>query len=414
MTSIGTIVIVGAGLAAAAAAETLRAEGFDGRIVMIGDEAEPPYERPPLTKDYLRGESGFAAAVVHPRSWYDDQRIELMLRTLVSGLDPATRSVKLGDGSRVGFDRLLLATGSDPRTLDVRGDHLDGVHVLRTRGHADAIREAISPARQVVVVGGGWIASEVAASARQLGASVTMVAPSTVPLEKVLGLEVGTVYRALHLEHGVRIVAGRRVVGFDGETAVERVALDDGTTIDADLVVVGVGATPRVELARRAGLAVGDGVLVDSDLETDAPGIFAAGDIAAAWHPIFGRRIRVEHWDNARRQGRAAARNMLGMREPYERIPNMYSDQFDLGMEYAGHAPTWDRVVFRGDPATREFLAFWLDGDRVVAGMNANIWKVNGAIAEIVRSKASVDVGRLVDPNVPLDEVGLHPVVAMS
>ena len=264
MTSLGTIVIVGAGLAAAAAAETLRAEGFDGRIVMIGDEAQPALRAAAPDQGLPPGRVGFEAAVVHPRSWYDEQRIELMLADRRHGLDPASRSVELDDGSTVGFDRLLLATGSDPGPWMSAAATSMAFTSCGRGSHADAIRGGISPARQVVVVGGGWIASEVAASARQLGAGVTMVSPSTVPLEKVLGLEVGTVYRDLHLEHGVRIVAGRRVVGFDGETAVERVALDDGTTIEADLVVVGVGATPRIELASRAGLAVGDGVVVDS------------------------------------------------------------------------------------------------------------------------------------------------------
>ena len=405
MTSIGTIVIIGAGVAGAAAAETLRDEGFDGRITLIGDEPEAPYERPPLTKDYLRGESAFDKAMVHPVSWYGEHAIDLTQETRVTAIDPHEPTVTLRNGKRLAFDRLLLATGSAPRVLDVPGKDLDGVHLLRTRAHADAIRAAAAGASHVVVVGAGWIGSEVAASIRQCGARVTVVTPDAVPLERPLGSEVGSVIRDLHLEHGVDILTGRQVVGFGGRHSVEAVHLGDGTSIDADLVVVGIGATPRVELAVGAGLAVSDGIIVDEHLATSRRGIFAAGDVAAAWHPVFGSRIRVEHWDNARRQGRVAARNMLGRREGYDRVPFFYTDQYDFGMEYAGHAPRWDRVVFRGDPASRRFVAFWLDGDRVVAGMNANIWKVNAAISAIVRSQAAVDLDRLVDEDVPLTDL---------
>ncbi len=414
MTSIGTIVIVGAGLAGAAAVETLRDEGFDGRIALFGDEADVPYARPPLTKDYLRGESSFEKAMVHPASWYDERRIELTLGTRVTAIDPREPSVTLHDGRRLAFDRLLLATGSAPRTLDVPGKDLEGVHLLRTRAHADAIREAVAGAGHVVVVGAGWIGSEVAASIRQSGARVTIVTPDAVPLERPLGIEVGSIVRDLHLEHGVEILAGRHVVGFGGRHSVEAVHLGDGSSIEADLVVVGIGATPRVELATAAGLAVADGVIVDEQLAASRPGIFAAGDVAAAWHPVFGSRIRVEHWDNARRQGRVAARNMLGRNEAYDRVPFFYTDQYDFGMEYAGHAPRWDRVVLRGDPSSRRFIAFWLQDHRVVAGMNANIWKVNGAISALVRSGSAVDVDRLVDEDVPLtdlDAILLAPAV---
>ena len=307
MTSIGTVVIVGGGLAGAAAAETLRDEGYKGRIAMFGEEPDLPYERPPLTKDYMRGESPFEKAVVHPASWYDERRIDLALGTAVTAIDPHESILTLRDGTRVAFDRLLLATGSAPRVLDVPGNALEGVHHLRTRAQADAIREAVPAAGHVVVVGGGWIGTEVAASIRQSGAAVTIVMPDAVPLERNLGIEVGSIVRDLHLEHGVEILAGRQVVGFGGRTSVEAVHLGDGSSIEADLVVVGIGATPRVELATAAGLAVSDGVVVDEYLATSRAGIFAAGDVAAAWHPVFESRIRVEHWDNARRQGRVAA-----------------------------------------------------------------------------------------------------------
>jgi 3-phenylpropionate/trans-cinnamate dioxygenase ferredoxin reductase subunit len=276
---------------------------------------------------------------------------------------------------------------------------------LRTRAHADAIRRAVPGAGHVVVVGAGWIGSEVAASIRQGGARVTIVTPDDVPLERPLGTEVGSIVRDLHLEHGVEILGGRHVVGFGGRHSVEAVHLGDGSSLEADLVVVGIGATPRVELATAAGLAVANGVIVDERLAAGRPGIFAAGDVAAAWHPVFGSRIRVEHWDNARRQGRVAARNMLGRNEAYDRVPFFYTDQYDFGMEYAGHAPRWDRVVFRGDPSSRRFIAFWIQDHRVVAGMNANIWKVNGAISALVRSGTAVDLDCLVDEDVPLTDL---------
>ncbi len=405
MSDIGTIVIIGAGLAGAKAAEALRKESYDGRIVLLGDESHAPYLRPPLSKDYLRGESPFAKALVHPAEWYEEQRIELRLATPVTAIGPRAREVVLADGKRLAFDRLLIATGSAPDRLPIPGSDLAGVHDLRTVEDADRIRDAAATAQRVVVIGGGWIGAEVAASLRQLGRPIALVVPGAVPLERVLGLEVGTVYRDLHSEQGVDLVVNQRAAAFRGGNAVEAVETADGTRVEGDLVVVGVGAEPRTHLASAAGLDVGDGILVDENLETSEPGIFAAGDVAAAWHPLLGTRLRIEHWDNARRQGRAAARNMLGMAEPYRRIPYFYSDQYDLGMEYAGYAPAWERVVFRGDTASRTFVAFWLAGGRVVAGMNANVWKVNDAIAALVASSEPVNVERLVDPAVPLDDL---------
>ena len=405
MSDIRTIVIIGASLAGAKAAEALRKEGYDGRIVMFGDEPRLPYLRPPLSKEYLRGESPFDKTLVHPPAWYDEQRIELNLATPVRALDSATHEVVLADGHRLAFDRLLIATGSSPRRLTIPGNGLAGVHYLRTVEDADAIRDAAVGAHRVVVIGGGWIGAEVAASMRQLGLPVTVVAPGSVLLERVLGTEVGTVYRDLHAEHGVELVMNQRAAAFRGTNKVESVEIADGTRIQGDLVVVGVGAQPRTELAAEAGLDVGDGIFVDEHLQTSVPGIFAAGDVASAWHPLLGSRFRVEHWDNARRQGRAAARNMLGMAEPYVRIPYFYSDQYDLSMEYAGFASAWDQVVFRGEPADREFVAFWLGDGRVVAGMNANVWKVNDAIAALVGSRGKVAIERLSDPAVALDDL---------
>jgi 3-phenylpropionate/trans-cinnamate dioxygenase ferredoxin reductase component len=364
-------VIVGAGLAGAKAAETLREEGYDGRVVLLGAEEERPYERPPLSKEYLRGEAERASAAVHEPGFYAEHDIELRTGTGVTGLDVGARELELESGERLPFDRLLLATGAEPRRLRVPGAELDGVHLLRTLADSDALRERLDMGGRLVVVGAGWIGSEVAASARQRGLDVTIVAPEAVPLERVLGLEVGGVYRDLHRDHGVELRMQAGVAAFEGAGRVERVRLQDGTAIVCDAVVAGVGAMPCTGLAEAAGLAVENGVLVDGRLESSVSGIFAAGDVANHLHPALGR-LRVEHWDNALHQGPAAARAMLGSEEPYARTPYFFSDQYDVGMEYSGHPAGWDRVVLRGDPASFEFNAFWLAGDRVLAEMGVN------------------------------------------
>jgi 3-phenylpropionate/trans-cinnamate dioxygenase ferredoxin reductase component len=396
-------VIVGSGLAGATAAAQLRKEGHDGPLMLIGEEGERPYERPPLSKEYLREPSDSTRPYVHGPSFYADQDIELRTGTRVVALDPVTRTVTTGDAERIRYERLLLTTGASPRRLAVPGADLDGVLTLRDLTDAEAIHVRASIARSIVVVGGGWVGSEVAASLRQLDRDVTLVVPGTVPLERALGPEVGAVYRDLHLAHGVRIVPGQRVTALLGERVVAAIETDAGQRIDADLVVVGIGAEPRTRLASDAGLEVADGIVVDERLRTSAPDVWAAGDVASAWHPILGERIRVEHWDNARRQGRTAARNMLGMDEPYTRLPYLYSDQFDLSMEYVGHAPTWDRVVLRGDPAGGAFLAFWLRDGLLVAGMNANVPKVSERIRALITAGLPIDPVRLADAAVPLE-----------
>lgn len=397
-----TFVIVGASLAGAKAAETLRTEGFDGRVVLIGDEDVRPYERPPLSKDYLRGEKGFDDAAVHDEAFYDANAIELRTSTLATAVDVPTSEVTLSSGERVGYDRLLLATGATPRRLSVPGAELPGVSYLRRLADSDALALAFTASRQVVVIGAGWIGAEVAASARQLGAEVAMVELGSLPLERVLGEEVGPVYRDLHAEHGVDLHFGVGVEALRGATAVEEVRLSDGTVLPAEIVVVGIGVTPRVELAEAAGLSLENGVVVDEHLATSAAGIFAAGDVANAYHPRYGTRIRLEHWSSALNQGPLAARNMLGGAAVYDRVPYFFSDQYDLGMEYRGWAPAWDQVVFRGDRETREFLAFWLRGSRVVAAMNANVWDSGDALEALIRSDQPVDPARLSDPDVDL------------
>ena len=400
-----TFVIVGGGMAGAKAAETLREEGFDGRIVLIGAESLRPYERPPLSKDYLRGETEQEKVHVHSEAYYGEHDIDLRLGREVSRLDTGSREVTLDDGETLRYDRLLLATGAEPRRLPIPGADLDGVLYLRTVPDSDRIRERLDRGGSLVVVGAGWIGAEVAASARQRGMEVTIVEPMSVPLERVLGPEMGAFYRDVHADQGVRLLLGTGVEGFEGGTAVERVRTNDGQTLDCDAVVVGVGVKPRTALAEAAGLAMGDGVLADELLQTSAEGVFAAGDVVSAQHPFYGQRIRVEHWANALEQGPAAARNMLGAGAPYDKLPYFFSDQYDVGMEYAGYATSWDRVVVRGDLAGREFIAFWLAGDRVLAGMNVNVWDVADTIQRLIRERLAIDDRRLADPDVPLDEL---------
>ena len=407
MTSEQSFVIVGASLAGAKAAETLRSEGFEGRLVLIGEETERPYERPMLSKEYLRGDKPAAKLYVHDEAFYADNDIELLTGTHVASLDPGAHEVTLQDGSRMPYSRMLLSTGAIPRRLSLPGADLPGVRYLRTMGDSDALRAAITAASRVVVIGSGWIGSEVAASARQLGAEVAIVGPDAVPLERVLGPEVGGVYRELHAENGVELHLSTKVMAIVGGDAAQGVRTMDGAVVEGDLVVVGVGATPRDELARDAGLTLENGIVVDELLRTSAPDVFAAGDVAATWNPMYNKRIRVEHWANALNQGQTAARNMLGLGTAYAKLPYFYSDQFDLGMEYNGYASDWDRVVLRGDAAGREFLAFWLKDGRVLAGMNANIWDQGDDIKALVRAGAGIDVGRLADASIPLADLVL-------
>jgi 3-phenylpropionate/trans-cinnamate dioxygenase ferredoxin reductase subunit len=397
-----TFVIVGASLAGAKAAEELRTCGFDGRVVLIGAEPERPYERPPLTKDYLRGESGREKAYVHPGDFYGQQEIELVTGVTVTGIEPGRSLVRLDDGRELGYDRLLLATGAEPRRLRVPGADLDGIYYLRTLADCDALRERLAAGGHVVVAGAGWIGSEFAASARQRGLEVTVIDPTPLPNERIFGSEIGTFYRDVHRRHGVTLHLGDGVGSFEGTGAVSRVRTTGGQDIGCDFVVAGIGVVPRTGLAADAGLQISNGIAVDAGLRTSAPGIYAAGDVASAWHPAYQRRVRVEHWANALHQGPAAARAMLGRPVSYDRIPYFFSDQYDVGMEYSGYAAQWDEVVFRGDRAGGEFIAFWLRDGRVAAGMNVNVWDVNADVEALIRSGAKVAAGALADPDVPL------------
>jgi len=404
-----TFVIVGASLAGAKAAEALRDGGFEGRIVLLGAEDGRPYERPELSKKYLRGEADRDSLYVHEERYYEDQQIELRAGATVTRLDANARQVELEGGESIAFDAALLATGAEPRRVPIPGADLEGVLYLRTVQDSDTLRGRIEQGGKLVVVGAGWIGSEVAASARQKGMDVTLLDMTSVPLERVLGSELGAFYRDVHADNGVEFIGESGVESFEGDGRVERVVTSDGRRIDCDFVVVGVGVAPRTQLAEEAGLRVDNGVVVDEHLRTSAPGVLAAGDVANAFHPLFRRHIRIEHWANALNQGPAAGRSMLGDEAPYERVPYFYSDQYDVGMEYSGYATEWDEVVFRGDRGAREFIAFWMKDGRVLAGMNVNVWDVTEPIQQMIRSKQAVDVSRLTDPAVPLEELAPAP-----
>jgi 3-phenylpropionate/trans-cinnamate dioxygenase ferredoxin reductase subunit len=413
MESSPTFVIVGAGLAGAKAAQTLREEGFGGRVLLLGEEPDRPYERPPLSKGLLLGTTPRRDVYVHDAGWYEANDVELHPATQVTSIDRAARQVTLDDGEKLGYDNLLLATGAAPRRLDVPGADLDGVFYLRTLADSDRIAEALTEQAHLVVIGAGWIGLEIAAAARQHGAAVTVVETADLPLQRVLGDEVARVFADLHRNHGVTFHFGAEVRQLRGTGRVSSVLLADGTQLAADTVVVGVGIRPNVQLAEAAGLAVDNGIVTDAALRTSDPHIYAAGDVANAYHPLLGRHIRVEHWANALNGGPAAARSMLGQQVEYARLPYFFSDQYDLGMEYSGWvAPDgYDRVVFRGDPVmvdgrAPEFMAFWVDGHgRVLAGMNANVWDVADQIQALVRAGhggRAVNLAELSDPQVPL------------
>jgi 3-phenylpropionate/trans-cinnamate dioxygenase ferredoxin reductase subunit len=403
------IVIVGASLAGATAAKTLRQEGFGGSIHLFGAEAHCPYLRPPLSKGYLAGDDDRASLDVESASWYRDNDVDVRLRTRIVAVDPGAASVTTDTGEVFGYDAVLLATGSAPRRLTVPGADFRGVHYLRTLDESERLRKALAQGdRRVVLVGSGWIGMEVAATARTLGNEVTILERDPIPLAVALGDELGTYFADLHTRNGVRIrpsVVVDSIVGENGRVAGVRLA--GGEVVPADVVVVGIGAVPQIDLARAAGLEIDNGVVVDASLQTVDSRIFAAGDIANAYHPIAQQRLRSEHWANAISGGAVAARSMLGERAVHDEIPYFYTDQFDLGMEYAGFAPLTKEadIVYRGDRSSGEFVAFWMLGSRVVAGMNVNVWDVNEDIQALVRSGTPVDLAALRDPSVPLADV---------
>ncbi len=366
-----SIIIVGAGLAGATAATELRDQGHEGGIVLVGAEEHPPYERPPLSKAYLLGEDPFEKALVHPAEWYAEHDVDLRLGVTATGLDTDAHVLSTSAGDLT-YEKLLLATGAEPRMLDLAEAADVPVAYLRTVEESDRLREAFGEGRRIVVVGAGWIGLEVAAAARGAGSDVTVFETAALPLLRVLGPTVAEVFADLHREHGVDLRLGASVGAADLE--------------GADLVVAGIGVQPRVELARSGGLAVDDGVLVDSRLRTSVPSVYAVGDIANHDHPRLGRRIRVEHWDTAIKQAKVAAHNLAGAEEEYDEQPYFFTDQYDLGMEYVGHASADDEVVVHGSLEEKVFRAFWLRDGAVVAAMHANDWDAGDVIKDAVRT----------------------------
>jgi NADPH-dependent 2,4-dienoyl-CoA reductase/sulfur reductase-like enzyme len=401
------LVVVGAGLAAAKAVEAMRQAGHDGPIVVFGDERHLPYERPPLSKGYLLGNEDFESALVHDPDWYDAHDVDLRLGSTVDQIDTAAHLVRTRDGEQ-SYDALLLATGSAPRHLPMADTSGAPISYLRTIEDSRLLKESFGEGRSVVIIGGGWIGLEVAAAAREASTSVTVLESLDLPLLRVLGPEVAEIFAGLHREHGVDLRTGVSVSRIDRDGAGAVVRLGDGSRVQADLLVVGIGVAPNTALAEAAGLDIDNGVLVDERLRTSNPDVYAAGDVANALHPLLGRRIRVEHWDTAIAQGQTAARAMLGHDVTYDRLPYFFTDQYDLGMEYVGSVGPdgYDDVVVRGDPSTRSFTAFWSREGRVLAGMHANDWDAIDPIRSIVgRSLGST---RLRDETASLEELAAH------
>ncbi|WP_028049182.1 NAD(P)/FAD-dependent oxidoreductase [Cellulomonas sp. URHD0024] len=399
----GTVVI-GAGLAAAHVVSTLREEGDDRPVTLVGDEIDRPYERPPLSKGYLQGTAERDSVFVHSPDWYADHDVTTRFGTTATLVDRAARTVALSDGTELGYDHLVLATGSSPRFLDIPGARLAGVHTLRRLADSDELRDELAHRQRLVVVGGGWIGLEVTAAARLAGLEVTVLEYAALPLLRVLGPELATHFAELHRAHGVDLRTGVGVDGFDGSAGRVTGVRVGGEVVPADVVLVGVGAAPNVALANAAGLAAdARGVLVDAQLRTADPAVLAAGDVANAHNTALGHSLRVEHWDNAIRQGALAARSILGRPDVYDWQPYFYTDQYDLGMEYVGYADADDPVVIRGDRAGGEFVAFWLRDGRVRAAMNVNVWDVNDQLRALVGRE--IDPSRLADESVPLEEL---------
>ena len=398
-------VIVGGSLAGAKAAETLRKEGFGGPVVLVGAEAETPYERPPLSKGYLLGTADRESPRVHPADWYPENDVDLRTGVRATRLDPVAHRLTLDTGEELGYAKLLLATGASARRLPVPGADLDGVRYLRTFADSDRLLADLSGGgKRVLIVGAGWIGLEVAAAARHHGNDVTVVEPQPTPLHAALGPDMGAVFARLHRQHGVDLFTDTTVREFRGtDGRVTSVVTDGHAGLPADLVVVGVGATPNIELAAAAGLEVDNGVVTDHALRTSAADVFAAGDVASSFHPLYGRYVRVEHWANALNGGPAAARSMLGQDVVYDRVPYFFTDQYDLGMEYSGLGGPGDTVVTRGDPDGGEFIAFWLENGRVTAGMNVNVWDVTEPIQQLIRTRRQVPVASLTDVDTPLE-----------
>jgi len=405
-----TLVIVGAGLAGAKATESLRSERFDGAIVLIGEERQRPYDRPPLSKDYLLGRSEKEKVYFHPAGWYVDHGVDLRLDTRVTAVDRAAHEVTTEAGERIGYHKLLLATGSSPRHLTVPGHDLDGVFYLRRLEDSEKLKATFASAGRIAIIGAGWIGLETAAAARAAGCEVTVIEMAELPLLRVLGKETAEIFAGLHRDHGVELQLGvgvAEIIGKDNRAVGVRLAGGSPIDVDVDAVVVGVGITPNTELADAAGLAVDNGVVVDEHMATTDPDVFAAGDVANAYYPLLDAHLRLEHWSAALHQGPVAAANMVGRSVSYDHVPYFFSDQYDMGMEYSGYVEggRYDEVVFRGDVAKGEFIAFWIGAGRVLAGMNVNVWDCTDDIQALVRCRGPVDLPQLADPKASLKDV---------
>ncbi len=397
-----TYLIVGAGLTGATAAATLREEGFDGRVALIGAETLPPYERPPLSKEFLRGERPLEASFVRPPDWYADQQIDARFGTSVVQIAASAREVVLAGGERVGWDRLLVATGSRNRRLEAPGADLPGIFDLRYAHDAERIREAAAGGARVVCVGMGFIGAEVAASLRQMGCEVTVVEIFETALYRILGGQIGRTLEALHRDRGVAMRFNDTVAAFEGSGRLERVVTNGGYAIDADVAVIGVGTDPVVELMAGTGLDQGGGIPVGPGLQTQVPGIFAAGDVARHEHPVFGP-IRVEHYDNALKMGAAAARAMLGAADVFDDPHWFWSDQYESQVQMAGVAPTWERMVVRGSLEDRSFCAFLLDGAGVLRSTVSVDWPRDVRRSfKLISASVAPDPAALADPDIDL------------
>ncbi|QEO15321.1 NAD(P)/FAD-dependent oxidoreductase [Agromyces intestinalis] len=408
MASSERVVIAGGGLTAARAAESLRGAGFGGEVVVIAEEPRLPYERPPLSKGYLQGSDASSAVYPLDAAWYREHDVDVRRGTPATGLVPAAHTLQVGD-EVVEYDRLLIATGAIPRRFDGPGAGLRGIHTLRRLPDSTRLRTALRRGdRRVVLVGGGWIGLEVAAAARGYGNDVTVVLRDEVPLVAAIGPELGARFRALHEANGVRFVSGAGVGAVRGEGGRARaVVLGTGDEVDADLVVFGIGATPDTRLAASGGLELENGVATDSSFRTSAVDVFAAGDVANVWNRRLGHRLRVEHWANADASGKVVGRILAGEAVEYGEIPYFFTDQYDLGMEYSGYGQlaAGNAPVIRGDldaGAGDEYVAFWQQDGKVVAGMNVNVWDVNEDVQRLIRSERTVSAAELADPTVPL------------
>ena len=400
-----TFVIVGASLAGGGAAATLRQEGFDGKVILIGAEPQPPYERPPLSKDYLRGESLFEQALVQPPDFYGENGIETRFGVRAKRVDAAEKVVELDGGERVAYDGLLIATGGRNRRFPIPGLDLEGIYDLRTVADCERIRHEVAPGRKAVVVGMGFIGSEIAASLRQSGVEVVVVDRNKVPLRRVLGEEVGRVMQGIHRDHGAKLIFEDTVAAFEGADHVERVVTQGGRRIECDFVVVGLGVEPVTELLAGTGAQIDNGIVVDEFCRTGVEGIYAAGDVANHYHPVFERRIRVEHWQNALNQGPAAARSMLGKDEPYDDIPWFWSDQYDFNLQYTGFHTEWDELIVRGSMEERNFVAFYLKDGRVLAAVALNRGRDLRRSMRLIKAQHPVDATKLQDPDIDLREL---------